>query len=483
MTVLYSFVSSPLAGAIGWAVLRSLWEGALLCAALAAILFLTRSPRVRYAAACAALLLMLAGFAVTFIVVTPASRGVLNPNPRIDPAWNVSAVADSRSAPQSLLAVLAPWLAPFWLLGAAVFYLRHTISCFSVSALRRRGVCAAPTEWKARLELLSSRLSLTRPLSLLESCLVAAPVVLGHFRPVILMPAGLLTGLPAAHIEAILLHELAHIRRYDYLANVCQRLVEGLLFYHPAAWWISHVIREERENCCDDLAVSVSGSAHRYATALAALEQNRFDGHEPLLAATGGSLMKRIRRLLYPRGSHTAWPPAVTLLALLAFAAITLLAWPLPAPQQISSAAEQDSAYRKWLNEDVAYIITPAERVAFERMTTDEERNKFIEQFWERRNPTPGSAANPFKIEHYRRIVFANQHFSSNLPGWKTDRGRTYIAYGPPDELEVHPTPEPTQQWLYRHIDGIGDRVILDFVDPHRTGDYRLTRDPAGAKQ
>ena len=115
------------------------------------------------------------------------------------------------------------------------------------------------------------------------------------------MPVGLLTGLPREQIEAILLHELAHIRRCDYLVNVLQRSVEGLLFYHPAVWWISRVIRAERENCCDDVVVATSGNAHEYAVALAALEENRWSGREPAVAATGGNLVKRIRRLLYPQ--------------------------------------------------------------------------------------------------------------------------------------------------------------------------------------
>ena len=118
--------------------------------------------------------------------------------------------------------------------------------------LRRRGVCGASERWQKELARLSRQLRLSRPVQLLESCLADVPMVLGHFRPVILIPVGVLAGLPAGQIEAILLHELAHIRRFDYLVNVLQRLVEGLLFYHPAVWWISRVIRAERENCCDD---------------------------------------------------------------------------------------------------------------------------------------------------------------------------------------------------------------------------------------
>ena len=173
--------------------------------------------------------------------------------------------------------------------------------------LRRKGVCSAPDGWQHRLDQLSARLRVTKSVALLETCFAEAPVVIGCLRPVILFPVGLLAGMPASQIEAILLHELAHIRRRDYLANLLQTVVEGFLFYHPAVWWISSVIRTERENCCDDLVVAINGNAHEYATALTALEETRWAANQAALAATGGVLMKRIRRLLYPKESPRAF--------------------------------------------------------------------------------------------------------------------------------------------------------------------------------
>jgi GWxTD domain-containing protein len=294
-------------------------------------------------------------------------------------------------------------------------------------------------------------------------------MVIGHFRPVILMPAGLLAGLPAGQIEAILLHELAHIRRYDYIVNVLQRSVEGLLFYHPAMWWISRVIRAEREHCCDDVVVATIGNAHEYAVALAALEQNRWSGREPAVAATGGSLVKRIRRLLDPKGPNGAWSPVIAAGILMATAAAALAAWQAaPTP------------YDRWLNEDVVYIAGDEERAAFQKLTTDHEREKFIERFWLRRDPAPGTSKNEVKEEHYRRIANALQRFRtlSGRPGWQTDRGHMYIVYGPPDELESHPKgarrSSATEVWMYWHVEGIGDRLTLTFVDRTGTGDYRL---------
>jgi GWxTD domain-containing protein len=155
---------------------------------------------------------------------------------------------------------------------------------------------------------------------------------------------------------------------------------------------------------------------------------------------------------------------------------------------------EYESAYKKWLSEEVPYIITPEERASFKKLSTDDEREQFIEAFWERRNPNPGSPENEFKEEYYRRIAYANEHYASGIPGWKTDRGRIYIMYGPPDEVDSHPSggtyvrpPEegggetstfPFEDWRYRYIEGIGENVMLEFVDPTMTGEYHLTIDP-----
>ena len=322
-----------------------------------------------------------------------------------------------------------------------------------------------------------------RAVALLESALVEVPVVIGYLRPVVLLPAGMATGLSTEQVESLLMHELAHIRRHDYLVNLLQSVVEGLLFYHPAVWWVSHVIRTEREHCCDDMVVELRGDARGYAGALAALESLR--GPQAALAASGGSLVKRVRRLLRrsegPQGSPAATVAAIVLLV---GAAGILPAWQQGVQTKQGSRQEElrkrlPDPYQKWLTEDVAYIITNEERATFRGLLSDAEREQFIERFWLWRDPTPGTVENEFKEEHYRRIAYANENFSDDdLAGWKTDHGRVYITYGPPDEKESHANATPANEpWRYRLIEGIGKNVIIEFR--LEDGKMRMTMDPS----
>src|SRR6201998_2710369 len=156
---------------------------------------------------------------------------------------------------------------------------------------------------------------------------------------------------------------------------------------------------------------------------------------------------------------------------------------------------ELDTPYKQWLTEDVTYIISPDERNAFLQLDTNEEREQFIEQFWLRRSSNPDLPDNDFKEEHYRRIAYANEHYASGIPGWKTDRGRMYIRGAPPDEIESHPTggtydrpmeegggstsTYPWETWRWRYLEGIGENIILEFVDPSGSGEYHMTMDPS----
>src|SRR5947209_239743 len=165
------------------------------------------------------------------------------------------------------------------------------------------------------------------------------------------------------------------------------------------------------------------------------------------------------------------------------------------AKKQKQLEKELAGPWKKWMNEDVIYIITDEEKQAFKRFKTDEERQQFVEQFWLRRDPTPDTEENEYKEEHYRRIAYANDHYASGIPGWKTDRGMIYIKYGPADEIDSHPSggsyqrpyeegggqtsTYPFEDWRYRYIDGIGTNVNIEFVDTTMSGEYHMTMDPS----
>ena len=334
---------------LGWTLIHFLWQGAL----IAALYFIARRSRTaqsRYALACLALAAMVAAPVATFLIAGAPSQSVatvsattpLHPQP-----VNVGAGFTPLPVPvyisESWHEHIMPWLVTAWFAGSVIFWLRLTGSWIVATRMRSMFVRPAPAEWQQKLGEIKTRILISQPVRLLTSALVQVPTVVGWLRPVILMPIGALAGLPAEHIEALLAHELAHIRRHDYLVNALQTAAESLLFYHPAVWWISRQIRNERELCCDDVAVAVSGSTLTYVRALADLEQQRPRYLSPALAANGGSLADRIARLLgQSRISASAMPgPAVLVAtALIAVTAYGLFAQSDQANKQPRSSFE-----------------------------------------------------------------------------------------------------------------------------------------------
>jgi len=300
---------------------HSLWQGALVAAGLALVLAQRNrvSSRVRYLAACGALLLLLAAPVATFawlVQQTPPSvpTGVelVTPAEADIPGRQAAApnLTTTTTAGRSWHRI-EPFVVSAWLLGVAALAGWHLLGWWRLRRWTKDDLAPASAVWQERFQCLVERLEITTTVVLRFSHRVDVPMVVGWLRPVVLVPASLLGGLPAEQLELILLHELAHVRRFDYLVNLLQIGAETLLFFHPAAWWIGAVVRREREHCCDDLVVSRGGSALVYARALLQLEEMRPIIPIPAPTATTGPLLARIQRLtggVPMTRYHSFWP-------------------------------------------------------------------------------------------------------------------------------------------------------------------------------
>ncbi len=424
---------------LAWTLIHFVWQAPILAGLLALVLAMldNRTTKLRYALACATLL---------FLSIVPLlTYARIAASPSTTPAtvehWVDLLPSGNIESPVNSTSLLLEWVPWFWMIGVSLFSLRLVAGAIAIHRLKSGG-----REVVDRWQSVSARIGVRRRVRFLESARVSVPTVIGWLKPVILLPLGSLTSTPPNHIEAVIAHELAHIARHDYLVNWFQLLIETTLFYHPAVWWISSVIRLEREHCCDDLAVAIHGERAQYVKALLSFEEYRH-GELATLGANGSDLTSRVRRLLEPprRNGHP-----LAALVVLALAIGTLFLSPGVRAQSQSTSGP----YQKWLNEDVVYIIEPAERQQFLSLKADAEYEKFIEQFWLRRDPSPGTMENEYKEEHYRRIFYSNERFGeAGTSGWRTDRGRIYIQLGPSDEKEVYRN--NSEKWRYIKLDRI----------------------------
>ncbi|HTG32811.1 MAG TPA: M56 family metallopeptidase [Thermoanaerobaculia bacterium] len=333
-TLVETIGASPAAEAVARALVHFLWQGALVGVVTGGLLALLDKGRAstRYAVALGALFLMAALPIATASRLMDRAAGPLRPatpvraeravasSPDSVASASMVARAGSESEARTFGVSLLPWIFRLWLAGVAALSLFHLGGWSRVRRLPRQGRPAGE-ELQALARDLGRRLGIGRAVALLESSTISVPMVVGWLQPVVLVPVSALTGLSPRQLAAILAHELAHVRRHDYLVNLLQTAVETLLFYHPAVWWVSAQVRGERENCCDDLAVVVCGDRLGYARALANLEGLRAPSSPLVLAASGGSLKERIRRLVgapvhRPRRSWMAGVLALSLLPL-----------------------------------------------------------------------------------------------------------------------------------------------------------------------
>jgi beta-lactamase regulating signal transducer with metallopeptidase domain len=286
---------------IGWTLVHSIWEGGLIAALLVVIRSTMRGAKsdTRYLMSVAALALMLIAPLITAALLYGTNGSASNEIiTRVAPG-SFGGLARQR------VDLIAPWLVDLWLLGVLAFSVRLVAGLLRTRALIEEGTRPAD-EWVVTLTYqLMDRIGMRQVVRVLESSRVHVPLVAGWLRPALLIPGSLLTGLTPYQLELIIVHELAHIRRHDYLVNVCQAVAETLLFYHPAIWWISGRIRDEREHCCDDFTlVACGGSARDYATVLLTIEESRGQALGFAAAASGGSLVRRVRRLVSGSSAH-----------------------------------------------------------------------------------------------------------------------------------------------------------------------------------
>jgi uncharacterized protein (TIGR03435 family) len=302
----------------GRTLLHFLWQGAGIAAMACVLLFWlrNRAPQIRYVVTCIALVAMVAAPLVTAAVLSPSVATTAS-HPLIPVPYQSRPDSDTVPDGLSILAnltmarglssadLVAPWprawlplVVLFWMVGVGVLLLRLLGGWWRIHRLHRASRAAASSVWTAATARIAASLGLGRRIYVVDSPHVDTPTVIGWMKPVILLPIAAFAGLSPSQIEAILAHELAHIRRHDFLVNLLQTFAETLLFYHPAVWWLSARIRTEREHCCDLVALSVCGDAVGYAEALVELESWRTVQSRLAMAATGGTLMARVRRLL-----------------------------------------------------------------------------------------------------------------------------------------------------------------------------------------
>jgi len=297
---------------LAWSLLHFLWQGAAIAAVAAAFMFVFRKPAARYLVGIAALALMLVSFGITFTLISGSSEVAAEVSAAGAPAAaslsTLGATANSMGTLMDEQAAFSSdggflWIARGWLAGVFVFALRIAFGLLVIELLRRRNLIALPEVLVERFHALQRRLGIRRAIRYAECHSLTVPAVVGFFRPMVLLPMRALTGLSPEQLEAVIAHELGHIKRFDVAVNFFQVIAESLFFFHPAVWWLNKRIRADREDCCDDVAIATCGGILGYARALATMESWRDVPHFAM-AATGSPVAARVARLLGVRADN-----------------------------------------------------------------------------------------------------------------------------------------------------------------------------------
>jgi GWxTD domain-containing protein len=403
---------------------------------------------------------------------------------------------------ESAKAWIVPLVAGVWAAGT-IFFIGYWTYRLRRCTFR---VAAPPEPVQAALGRAQKELGIRGYVALAISKDAREPVVRGVWRPVLIMPESLLRTLSLKELHVILLHELAHVRRGDNLTSSLAHLICSVFWFHPLLWWMERHLSIDCEYACDEIVLATTRTSADYISAIVKATRIALFGAVAGISAIGGFefrkrlewIMSQNERLDAGRKPRSIVITAATALILLpiwgGFASRSVLqaqsvqkrhgieflsasASGTAESQQILASLKallnpNDTIYPstgndrwdKWLNEEVVYLITTQERAAFIALQSDREREEFVNQFWEKRNPNPGLAVNAFKSEHYRRLAYANDHFAvHDAAGWQTDRGRTYVLMGPPDEIDSHPS-QYREMWRYR----IGITIEFDTSDVYQ---------------
>lgn len=386
-------IISNLIPALGWTLLHSLWQGGLVFLLVLPLFHLlkNRPPQLRYTIACTALLLLLGSMAWTFSTqleftspATALETATLQAVPNavdveatsLPTAMASGAAVSSLPASSSVtnfslshfLEANVAYLVAIWGLGVLVFTFRWCHMLLLTFRLRKRGTRNLPPVWHERLLRLKQRIGVERVIGLVESSQIDTPLVIGHFKPIILLPIGLVNGLTIVQVEAILAHELAHVRRHDFLVNLFLTGLEVVLFYHPVYWWLAGRINQEREKCCDDVAVAACGNPRMYARTLLTVEEHRQSGVLAMaFAREGGQLQNRIQRIcqVTPRRHQSLSLRMWFLLPLLGCAVAFAYAGVSPIIPENDALASPDLVYQEVdSSPEISVVETPAKQNA-----------------------------------------------------------------------------------------------------------------------
>jgi len=492
-------------------ILKHLAESTIFAVILAMLILCLRHLRASAAVRHRLWLLAFAKFAIPFSLLSAAgaslaSLGFFKPSMH-GPVADISRLLSRAAGNPTLVVsssvhqVLTVSLLGCWFAGSSILFViwicRLRKSAFSLAA-------PADAE-RIMLEKARERLGIRKDVQLGISEEVPEPLLRGVVHPALVLPQHLSVSLNKSELEAVILHELAHVRRGDNLIASLAHMISLAFWFHPLLWWMERQLLIDCECACDEVVVHTLGAQRDYVLGILKVCRFALSDVVPGVSGIGGwKLKKRLELIMsYSKDQAASRAPR----SLVGVVAATLLLMPMVSgflsrgvlqaetierrkgiefvsartsgnsveSEQVLSALktllnpnemgfdQTAGPFNKWVNEDVSLIIAPSERAAFLALTSDPERQNFIAQFWERRNPTPGAPTNAFKEQYYRRIAYANKHFAKHdVAGWQTDRGRTYIVLGPPDEIDSHPD-QNREFWLYRQVSRTPDDLYITF--------------------